>query len=332
MFVRFTLLPAPKTGALLLLATLLVPLSAQADRAADAARAEALFDDGRRLMIAHDYDSACPKLAESQRLDPAPGTLLNLAVCYERANKTATAWATYKSAALAAQRAGEADRATAASTKANDLEPRLSRITFTVAPVAGLEVRCDGQPVREPSWGVALPYDPGDHDVEAIAPGRRPWSLRLRVSGDGQTLAVKIPELAPLPVAAAPAAATAPVERDDKPQTATSGTFQRVIGGVTAAIGLGGIGVGTYAGLHAKSQYDVALSECGGGTVCPDGHGPATRNDAGNWATGSTIAFIAGGVVAAGGALLFFTAPRSKVTVGLGPAAQGSGLSLAGVF
>ena len=78
--------------------------------AADKAAAQALFDEGKRLMDAGQFAQACPKFADSEKLDPGVGTLLNLGVCYEKNGQTASAWATYKEAASAAANAGEAAR------------------------------------------------------------------------------------------------------------------------------------------------------------------------------------------------------------------------------
>ena len=61
---------------LALMAALVVPSLALADVAA----AEALYREGRALMEKGDLDAACPKLAESQRLDPSSGTALNLEI------------------------------------------------------------------------------------------------------------------------------------------------------------------------------------------------------------------------------------------------------------
>jgi hypothetical protein len=73
------------------------------------AAATALFDDGRKLMAEHKYADACPKLAESQRLAPSGGTLLNLADCYEHTGQTASAWVSWKDVAARASAAGKAD-------------------------------------------------------------------------------------------------------------------------------------------------------------------------------------------------------------------------------
>jgi hypothetical protein len=45
--------------------------------------AETLFREGREAVKRGDYAVACPKFEESQRLEPANGTLLNLALCEE---------------------------------------------------------------------------------------------------------------------------------------------------------------------------------------------------------------------------------------------------------
>ena len=96
--------------------------------AQDRATAEALFQEAKKLKAAEEYDAACPKFAASQKLDPALGTLLNLADCHEQQGLTASAWAEFLEAATLARRAGQAERAKVAKERATALEGRLTRL------------------------------------------------------------------------------------------------------------------------------------------------------------------------------------------------------------
>jgi hypothetical protein len=69
-------------------ATSLVWITPVGAQSPNEAAATALFDEGRRVMAENHYAEACPKLAESERLAPSGGTLINLADCYEHAGLT----------------------------------------------------------------------------------------------------------------------------------------------------------------------------------------------------------------------------------------------------
>src|SRR4051812_17494525 len=78
--------------------------------AAEKAQAEFLFRDGKKLLSEGRYGEACPKLAESYRIEPVPGTLLNVAVCHEKEGKTASAWAEFSQSVELATRDHRDDR------------------------------------------------------------------------------------------------------------------------------------------------------------------------------------------------------------------------------
>src|SRR5690349_11629781 len=101
--------------------------------ASDKASAEALFDDALRAMKEGKYAEACPKLENSQRIDPGVGTLLYLADCYEKIGRTASAWATFREAQSQAEASGQAKRAKAARERVDKLDPQLSYLTIEVA-------------------------------------------------------------------------------------------------------------------------------------------------------------------------------------------------------
>jgi hypothetical protein len=164
----------------------------------DRAVAEELFRQGQSLMQAQRFAEACPKLAESQRLDPGTGTLLNLGVCHEREGKLASAWAEYNDVLTLAQRDGREDRVAYAKERIAAVEPRLSRLKIELSPgsdVPTLEVKLDGHVVGRPTLGVALPVDPGVHRVAASASGKRPWETSVTIPTGPIEIVVALPAL-----------------------------------------------------------------------------------------------------------------------------------------
>jgi hypothetical protein len=310
----------------------------RAQSASDQATAEALFKQARELMTAGRYSEACPKLAESQRLDPSAGTLLNLATCYEKNGQLASAWVTYKEAATAAQRANEPDRAKLARSKVGELEPKLATLTITLAAGADLPdlvVKRDGEAVGRPAWGTPIPVDPGTHVVEATAPGRRPWRSQADVSGPGAKASVEVPALeseAPPAAASATTPKTTTTTATPPPPPPSPGSTQRLLGWIAGGVGLASLGTGSVFGLVANSKKNDAASHCSG-TQC-DSTGISLLNDARTAATFSTITFAAGGALLAGGVVLLLTAPRATSGSGLvvvpGAAPGFAGLALSG--
>lgn len=314
------------------------------------AAAAALFEDGRRLMGEGKFAEACPKLEESQRMDPGMGTLYNLANCYEQTNRTASAWVGYRDVASAASNAGQADREKLARGKAAALEPRLMRLKITVQPdiaTSGAEVKRDGAVVSPALWGTPVPLDPGKHKVSASAPGKEPWEVTVVLDQPGAVVAVEVPPLLPKKAGApvvgpvppphtGPETPPGPPPVEPPPPDAVSPRpWQRPLGIAATAVGAVGLGVGVAFGFLAKSKFNESTAgtppDCDANNKCND-HGLTIRSDAlqkGNIGTG---VFIGGAVLAAGGIILWITAPSApaapapakaavwqRPSIGLGP-------------
>ncbi len=269
-----------------------------------AAAAESLFQEARKLMDAKRYGEACPKLVASHKLAPAVGTLLNLADCYERDGKLASAWARFHEAIALAQRLGRADREKTAKERADKLEPRLIKLTIT-AQQRDLDVSLDGNALDSSVLGTAIPVDPGKHAIEAKAKGKKPFSTTLDVSERSKAPSVEIPALE-----VDPEADKTPVVTPPPTETTKDGSTQRYIGIGLMGGGVIGVVIGTIFGLKTSSKWSEAKTHCTG--IDCDRTGVTLAAEAKNAGTASTIAFIAGGAFLAGGAAVFFTAPSGS--------------------
>jgi hypothetical protein len=299
------------------------PANAFAAGAVDAS-AETLFTEGRRLLAARRFAEACPKFAESQRLDPAIGTLLNLGDCYDKLGKTASAWATFREAAGSAHRAGDAKRERVAQERAAALEGKLSTLTITAPDAAaGTTILRDGSGVGPAQWGVAAPVDPGPHDVEASAPGKRRWTAHVEVDAAHPAATITVPPLVDLPPSPRP---SAPAAVDGAPRIGG----QKIAAAVTGGAGLAAIALGTVFGVMARGKRDDSAAHCRG-NLC-DALGVELRDDALTAADASTASFVIGIAALTGGAVLWFTAPKSAPpTVGRASVSAAVGPGLAAV-
>jgi hypothetical protein len=185
-------------------------------------------------------------------------------------------------------------------------------------------VKRDGVFVAAAALRTAVPVDPGEHHVDATAPGKRSFTADVTV-GPGEKKTVEIPVL--------------PNDSGDGPaphvvhKSALSGLTNMEIAGISAgAAGVIALGVGTYFGLHARKLNEASKSGCDGDACFPDAK--QQRLDAissGNW---STLAFVVGGVLVAGGATLFVLgrSKESGLQVGATGSADGGALLVAGRF
>jgi len=154
--------------------------------AARGAAADALFESGHEAMSKGDYDTACARFAESNRLDPAVGSLLNLAACEEKRGRLATSWQLFKRV-MSDLPPGD-DRYPIAQRRASALRPRVPHVTLKLASDAPKQTTVTYGPMvfGQASFEVPLPFDPGEHKLVVGAPEREPRSYTVVLS-EGET-------------------------------------------------------------------------------------------------------------------------------------------------
>jgi hypothetical protein len=287
----------------------------------DAEAAEVLFRDGKRLFDGQQFAEACPKLAESQRLDPAGGTLLLLALCYENEGKTATAWSTFNEAAGVARRDKRDDREARSQEHLVALEQVLSKLTVRVAPalaaIEALEVRRNGKVIPRSIWGSALPVDPGLQRIEAAAPGKKPWVREITIGAraDRQVLEVVGLEELPAapgsarPLASAPPAISSPAVAPPAREADSGPSSLRLSSYIVGAVGLVALGGGAYFGLRASNLWNDSKSTCPD-SACNNQTAVTQSHDAKVAATWATAGFGLGAAGLVGGVVLFALSGR----------------------
>jgi hypothetical protein len=318
-----------RARALLVSVVVLASLSAPAladPTGAEQALAEQLFREGQQLLVDGKVDIACPKLAESQRIAPKLGTLLNLATCHEKEGKTATAWGEFNEALALARAAKRADRVQFAQEHADALEKVLARVEI-VGAQPGVQVTLDERPFATAAMGSKVPVDPGEHVIEASAPGKRAWSKHVTaIASSTQQIVIPVLE-APNPLVDPPAPPPyAPPQPAIAPMPTSmpsdDGGSQRTVGLIVGGVGAAGLAVGGVFGAMTLSSESRANKVCPQ-TVCPTQEGYDLHQTARRDALISTLAIIGGAAALATGAVVFFTAKsatKPAASLHVGPA------------
>jgi hypothetical protein len=283
-------------------------------------RADESFREGHRLLKEKRYAEACPKFEQSQRHDPASGTLLALAYCQELSGQLATSWASYLLAAQLAEREGHSERQSAASERVQALASRVSRLTVIAPPellsLPGFRLLRDGVEFERASLSVAVPTDGGSHVFQATAPGRVPWTSRVTLLSerDQKTLVLPVLDLVPPPLVRESAGLRGQ-EVVALPALALGSSAEHDPGATLKRAGLGfaiasaaGVGVGTAFALSAQSKNDQSNANGHCDSSGCDETGTNLRNSALSAAQIATWSFVASGALAACSITLFVTA------------------------
>ena len=293
-------------------------LLVQTASAQDAAGAAALFDLGVKEMEAGRYDAACPPLAESYRLEPKPGALFTLAECEAKAGLVATAVAHYDDylrtyqAMTPAQQATQRGRDKTAQKQKQALAPLVPQLTLVLpanAP-AGVTVTRDGVALREPSLGVALPVDPGEHVVVTKTATGETNEQRITIAkGESKRVELVIASSgAPQPAAEVTAPPPEMPAQDTPAPSESSGA--RTAAFVVGGIGIAALGVGLVTGGLALSKKSTITDNCED-MVC-NAEGKTAADDGQSLALVSTIGFAVGGAALGTAVVLFIVSSSSQ--------------------
>lgn len=251
--------------------------------------ATALFNQARKLMDEGETAKACAKFQASENLDPAEGTRMNLAQCFDKLGKTASAWKLYTEIAKVTKK--ENRRATA-SKRSKDLESELVRLTIEVpesSEIDGLEITRNDVVVDKDQWNQAVPVDPDDYTITAKAKGHEEWSKRVKIKAKDKV--VEIPKLVKVKAQA-----------KDEPELPNR---HRKLAIALAGGGGGAIVIGSVFALHGRSQQNKSDELCNPTYPTCGAEGVTANRQARRDAMVANITWVVGGATLAGAVVAY---------------------------
>jgi hypothetical protein len=292
---------------------------AHAQSAADRATARELGLDGQNALDKKDYVAAEDRFRRADALFHAPTLLLGFARAEAGLGKVVNASEAYNRLIREGLPPGApqvfVSAVEAAKAEVGAVVARIANVTVVVTGPDNPTVTLDDQPLPVASLGVKRPVDPGPHVVKASADGWEPAETKFTVADAASANAALTMKRAAVGSAAAPVgnAMPAPVlspalsPESDQGTTPTGGGTATTLGWVGIVAGGVGLATGAVTGGLALGKHSTLNSECPQANAC-NGH----QSDIDSYHTlgaVSTVAFIAGGVLAGAGLVLILTAP-----------------------
>lgn len=281
--------------------------------AQDSPTADELFQKGREASKRGDQAAACAFFGDSYALDPAVGTLFNLAYCEETLGRVATAWTHYKT--LESRVPANDARLEAIRERLLALEPRLPKLSLTLGKACppDTKVFSDGKEIPADQLGKPMLIDPGRHNIEVHAPGRETASEPVIVrESEVRELVLEpgaIASAEPPPVIETPK----PVRtRKPTPRPAPApSSVQKQVGWGLLGLGAAGFVTTAVAAGFVLDRKATVNDECNPGVPCSE-TGKNAAESGKVWSTVGTIAFIVGAAAGGAGTYLVLTAPTSN--------------------
>lgn len=206
----------------------------------------------------------------------------------------------------------------------DELERQQPKIAFAAKvgreDRSAVTVAIDGTVVATRVDGRPLLVDAGEHrftfTTEGAAPITKQFVLREGDRSRSEDIVFEAPAAA---VVVTPPPEKPPVENTPPPFPAPRTEGGSVVPAIAVgATGVVALGVASVFGLTASSRWKDAQDLCPNAGACKTESALSQKQSAERWATASTVGFVAGGALLAGGAVLFFLRSPGSTSSGVG--------------
>lgn len=273
--------------------------------------ARALMDQGDERFEQKNYKAALEAYRGAHAIMRVPTTAIEVAKAHEALGQLVEARDVCLEAIRFPTATGEPAAFTAArneaASRAGDLATRIPTVLVQIdsgLPDSGVRVAVDQVTLPEAAARLPIKLNPGRHRLVVSSRSTEDAVRDVEVA-EKENITVRL-ALTTRPVAETSAG-------DMPPETATSRRHRRsglrTAGLITAGVGVAGIAVGTVFGLRASSQQDEAGCP---GNLCRDDASADKLRSANDSASLSTIGFVAGGILLAGGLAVWLFAPDGR--------------------